>query len=173
MDLHVREMQPDEIPLRIDYFHGASDEALKTMGVERDLLPSPEQWRASSAADLRRPYAQRETMLLVWLCDDRPIGFSSADRIHFGDHARMHLHVLRTQDRRRGIGAECVRKSADLYFKLLKIERLYCEPNAYNIAPNRTLQRVGFKFLKTYETVPGPINFHQPVTQWVLEKSPQ
>ncbi len=53
-----------------------------------------------------------------------------------------------------------------------RIDRLYCDPNAYNVAPNRTLQRAGFKYLKSYETVPGAINFRQPVTRWVLERSP-
>lgn len=43
---------------------------------------------------------------------------------------------------------------------------------AFNVAPNRTLQSVGFSYVKTYETVPGPLNYHQPVTRWVFEKSP-
>ena len=53
----------------------------------------------------------------------------------------------------------------------LQISRLFCEPHALNVAPNRTLQAAGFKYVKTHETVPGPFNFHQPVTRWVLEKA--
>jgi hypothetical protein len=33
------------------------------------------------------------------------------------------------------------------------------------------LQAAGFKYVKTHETVPGPLNFHQPVTRWMLERS--
>jgi hypothetical protein len=29
---------------------------------------------------------------------------------------------------------------------------------------------IGFKYVKTYRTVPGAINFHQAVTRWVLER---
>ena len=57
-----------------------------------------------------------------------------------------------------------------IYFEALALERIFCEPNAFNVAPNRTLQSVGFKYVKTYETVPGWLNFHQAVTRWVLEK---
>jgi hypothetical protein len=46
---------------------------------------------------------------------------------------------------------------------------LFCEPNAFNVAPNRTLQRAGFKYVKTHMTVPGLLNFHQAVTRWVFE----
>ena len=57
-----------------------------------------------------------------------------------------------------------------IYFERLKLKRLFCEPNAFNVAPNRTLQKAGFKYLKTHMTVPGPLNFHQAVTCWVMER---
>jgi RimJ/RimL family protein N-acetyltransferase len=60
--------------------------------------------------------------------------------------------------------------AVDIYFERLKLKRLFCEPNAFNIAPNRTLQKAGFKYLKTHMTVPGPLNYHQAVTRWVIER---
>ena len=57
------------------------------------------------------------------------------------------------------------------YFETLKLKRLFCEPDAFNVAPNRTLQKVGFKYLKTYRTVPSLINFHQAVNRWVYESN--
>ena len=32
------------------------------------------------------------------------------------------------------------------------------------------LQKAGFKYLKTYKTVPGPMNYHQAVTRWMIER---
>ena len=29
--------------------------------------------------------------------------------------------------------------------------------------------KAGFKYIKTYETTPGPLNFLQPVNRWLLE----
>ena len=32
------------------------------------------------------------------------------------------------------------------------------------------VSKAGFKYLKTHMTVPGPLNYHQAVTRWVLER---
>jgi RimJ/RimL family protein N-acetyltransferase len=109
-------------------------------------------------------------VLIIWLSDEQPIGFSTSDKIHYGEQANMHLHVTEAERRHQGIGVECVRRSVDIYFEKLKLKRLFCEPNAFSAAPNRTLQKAGFKYLKTHMTVPGPLNFHQAVTRWVIER---
>ena len=57
-----------------------------------------------------------------------------------------------------------------IYFDTLKLERLYCEPNAFNVALNRTLQRAGFRYRFTQHTTPSGLNVPQAVTRWVLER---
>ncbi|OGT72324.1 MAG: GNAT family N-acetyltransferase [Gammaproteobacteria bacterium RIFCSPLOWO2_02_FULL_57_10] len=170
MNLSVQEMLPQELELVIDYFHDATPEHLEMLGVDPTRLPSASVWRERYAMEYSRPVEQRAALVLIWKLDNAPIGFSSADKIKFGSHANMHLHILKSEDRRSGCGTACVVKSAQLYFAMLKLERLFCEPNAFNVGPNRTLQRAGFKYLKTHNTVPGPLNFHQAVTRWVLER---
>jgi RimJ/RimL family protein N-acetyltransferase len=160
----------DDVDFRIRYFHDASDEYLLTLGVERQLLPEPDDWLASLARDYARPTSERETYALLWELDHHPVGFSSLNRISFGAQAFMHLHIVDEPHRRRGLGTEFVKRSAHAYFQLFDLERLYCEPNALNVAPNRTLQRAGFTYLFSHETVPGPINFRQVTTRWVLER---
>src|SRR5216684_3686190 len=96
--------------------------------------------------------------------------FSTSDKIRYGEQAHMHLHVTEPERRHQGIGAEGVRRSVEIYFERLKLKRLFCEPNTFNVPPNRTLQKAGFKYLKTHMTVPGPLNFHQAVTRWVMER---
>ena len=163
-------MLPQELDLVIDYFHGASSEYLEMLGVDPTRLPSASVWRERSVIEYSKPVEQRATLLVIWKSGDVPIGFSSADKITFALHANMHLHILKPEDRKSGFGTRCVVKSAQFYFDRLRLERLYCEPNAFNVGPNRTLQRAGFKYLKTHNTVPGPLNFHQAVTRWVLER---
>jgi RimJ/RimL family protein N-acetyltransferase len=109
-------------------------------------------------------------MIVIWLLDKQPVGFSSSDKISYGEQANMHLHVTDPERRNQGIGAECVRRSADIYFERFKLTRLFCEPNAFNVAPNRALQKAGFRYLKTHMTVPGALNYHQAVTRWVMER---
>jgi len=119
--------------------------------------------------DYARPLSEHENYALLWELDHHPVGFSSLDRIVFGAHAFMHLHIVDEPHRRRCLGTEFVKKSADIYFQVFDLERLYSEPNALNVAPNRTLQRAGYTYLFSHETSPGPINFRQVTTRWVLE----
>lgn len=163
--LTVREMRLAEVGIRIDYFHDASDEHLRMLGVDQALLPARDAWRAFYEEDFARPAQDRTNYLLVWERDGSVVGFSAADRIVFGKEAFMHLHILSPTMRGKGLGADFVKESARTYFEVLELERLFSEPNALNVAPNRTLQRAGFRFLFTHETTPGPINFPQLVTR--------
>ena len=169
MPLVVREMSLDEVDLIIDYFYGSTPEHLDLLGVDPTRLPSRARWRERYAREYATPLRERSTVLVVWEVDDVAIGFSTADQIVPGDRAHMHLHIVAPDRRGAGLGTECVRRTAALYIGWLGLERLYCEPNALNVAANRTLQSAGFRYVKTYTTVPGPLNYHQAVTRWVLE----
>jgi len=166
----VRPLRLDEVGTRIDYFHDASDEYLLKLGVDRALLPSKDAWRTYYEEDFARPLAARETYNLAWELDGRVVGFSSVDHIEFGEQAFMHLHIIEEPRRRSGLGTEFVRLSVEEYFRALELRRLFCQPNAFNVAPNRTLQRVGFRYVFTDEMQPSVINFPQPITRWVLER---
>lgn len=167
--LRVREMQLAEVGIRIDYFHDASDEYLHAMGVHRARLLSPEAWRAFYQADFARPIRDRENYLLAWELDMEVVGMGLADQITFGEQAFMHLHILEPDRRRSGLGTEFVKLTAAILFEVLELKRLYCQPNAFNVAPNRTLQRAGFRYVFTKEMAPRPTDFPQPMTRWVLD----
>ena len=169
MDLIVRPMELVELRIIIDYFHSASAQDLNRMGVDPDRRPAPDEWFQFFKNDRDRPIQKRESLQLLWLKGGELVGFSTADTIAYSERAKMHLHVLSPDNRQKGLGTTGVKLSAAYYFQSLKLKRLYCEPNAFNTGPNRTLQKAGFRFQKTYETIPGRLNFHQPVTQWVLE----
>jgi RimJ/RimL family protein N-acetyltransferase len=170
MTFAVREMTAAETDLIVEYFLNATPEHLEMLGVDPTRFPPATGWRERLQREAGLPVDKRTTVLAIWLSDDRPIGFSTADKIRYGEQANMHLHVTDPERRHQGIGVACVRRTVDLYFERLKLKRLFCEPNAFNVAPNRTLQKAGFKYLKTHMTVPGPLNFHQAVTRWVIER---
>jgi len=168
--LTVREMTLEEADVIVGYFHDATPEHLELMGVDPTRLPTPEAWRERYRRDYAAPIEQRTTLLVAWLSDGQILGFSTCDKIVFGERANMHLHIVDPAHRQAGVGSECVRRTADLYFDRLELRRLYCEPNAFNVAPNRTLQKAGFRYVKTHMTVPGPLNYHQAVTRWAMER---
>lgn len=171
MSLNVREMRLEEVDLVIDYFHGSTSEHLETLGVDPTRLPGRAQWHQLYESDFAQPAEKRRSLLVLWEVAGSPLGFSTVDKIVYGSEAYMHLHIVDPQQRQSGHGAVCVRRSLDIYFERLKLQRLYCEPNAFNVGPNRTLQKAGFKYVKTHWTVPGPLNFHQAVTRWVYARS--
>jgi RimJ/RimL family protein N-acetyltransferase len=173
MSIHVRPMSFEETEVIIEYFHSATSEHLEMLGVDPTRLPPLATWRERYAREYTMPTERRTAFMVSWLEDGRIIGFSTTDRITFGERANMHLHIVASESRNRGAGAQCVRKSVEIYFDTLKLKRLYCEPNAFNVAPNRTLQKAGFKYLKTHMTVPGPLNFHQAVNRWMIEQQLQ
>jgi RimJ/RimL family protein N-acetyltransferase len=170
MELDVRAMRLEETPLVIDYFHSSTPEHLEMLGVDPTRLPSRDAWASLFNAQYDLPLDERRAFFLIWLMDEHPIGFSSCDKIVFGVQANMHLHVTKPAQRQRGIGAQCVLLGVDIYFRMLQITQLFCEPNAFNVGPNRTLQRAGFRYVKTHMTVPGPLNFHQAVNRWLYER---
>ena len=163
-------MTLEETDRIIDYFYDATPEALELQGVDPSRFPPVSQWRRFYQQVYEQPIEQRSHFMVSWLNGDRFVGFSVTDSIKFGEQAHMHLHIVEPSLRNSGIGAACVKASVEIYFQTLQLKRLFCEPHAFNVAPNRTVQKAGFKFVKTHMTVPGPINFHQPVNRWVIER---
>ena len=161
MPLVIREMTLDEVGLVIDYFHDSTPEHLEMLELDPTRLPTRRDWRARYVAEHGKPVRDRSTLLVIWELDGVTVGFSTADKIAYGEQAHMHLHIVDPQRRRSGIGAECVRKTAELYFNELELKRLFCEPNAFNVAPNRTLQSAGFRYVKTVQDRPRP-HQHSP-----------
>ena len=166
----ARPMRPTEASLIIDYFHDAAPEFLHAVGVDPAKLPPRDQWHAHYEREFALPVEQRKSFLVLWELERAPLGFSTADKIEIGKQAFMHLHIFQPDRRRHGFGAALVRQTAQTYFDMLRIDELYCEPYAVNAAPNRTLQKAGFQYVMTHETVPGPLNFHQPVNRWMLRR---
>jgi RimJ/RimL family protein N-acetyltransferase len=163
-------MRLADLGLMVDYYRQATPEFLETLGVDPTRIPEPDQWHERFDRTFRQPIEKRRILAVIWETNGNPVGFSTTTDIVFGQQAKMHLHIVDPEKRRMGIGATCVRLSVRIYFDVLKLERLFCEPNAFNVAPNRTLQKAGFKYIKTHQTVPGPLNFHQPVTRWMLAR---
>ena len=80
-ELVVRDMPLDSMHVRVDYFHDATDEHLRLIGVDRALLPDRETWLALYAQDGARPIEQRQNQSVLWERDGEVVGFSSLNPI--------------------------------------------------------------------------------------------
>jgi RimJ/RimL family protein N-acetyltransferase len=166
--LSVREMTAADIEPLTQYWLQADKEFLKAMGVDTGKMPDKETWIKMLSEQLSQPYLQKKSYCIIWLMDDKPIGHSNVNKIVFDEEAYMHLHLWNSLTRKKGLGVQLVKMTLPYYFKNLGLKKLYCEPYALNPAPHKTLEKVGFRFVKEYVTTPGWLNFEQPVKLWEM-----
>jgi RimJ/RimL family protein N-acetyltransferase len=170
MNIKVRELAHKDIDLIANYWLSSPDDFLIAMGVDLSKIPPRDSFKKMLEGQLALPYNQKQAYALIWELDGKAIGHSNVNAIEFGKQATMHLHLWHSETRKKGLGTALVKESLAFYFSKLAIEKLYCEPYALNPAPNKTLAKIGFEYIKTYQTIPGSINFEQEVKQWSLSK---
>ena len=169
--LSVREFKVKDIPFICDYWLNSKDDYLESLGVDLSKLPSEDKLTQMLTQQITAPYDQKQSYALIWCVDNEPIGHCNVNQIKYGETAFMHLHIWKSAKRRKGMGVKLVKSSLPYFFENLKLKTIYCEPYALNEAPNRTLEKAGFEFEKEYVTIPGSLNFEQPVKRWRIENS--
>lgn len=168
--LSIRPLELDEARLIPEYFLAMNDAQLRGMGVDPPKLPTLDEWTQILFKDFSRPIKEKHFFYLLWLIDGKIAGHSNINKIEYGDHAFAHLHLWNAENRKQGFGVELLKLSAREYFARFDLKSVFSEPFAGNPAPNRTLPKAGFELVKTYDTLPGWINFHQTVNRWQLKR---
>ena len=159
----------EDYELMLDYFYSADASFLHGMGVDPRRLPARTKWLDALLVDHENPDETKDRFYLVWLLQGRRVGHSSINKIIYQKEAYIHLHLWNLELRRAGLGTQFMRKSIIFFWQRYKLEKLYCEPWAENPAPNRVLEKLGFKLVRRYKTVPGPIACEQEVNQYELD----
>jgi len=166
--LSVRELLEKDLEHIASYWLDADPAFLAGMGVDLNKIPGHDEWIEMLSAQLNCPYKEKRSYAIIWEENGIQIGHCNVTPIKFGEEAFMHLHLWNGRSRKRGIGTTLVKMSIPYFFENLQLKRLFSEPYALNPAPNRTLPRAGFQFVKEYTTIPGYLNFEQPVKRWEL-----
>ena len=172
LSLSVREIQHSDLEPLCDYWFKSSPEFLIAMGVDLSKMPTREEWKEMLSEQLGQSYEEKKSYCIAWLLDNEPIGHSNVNRIIFGEEAYMHLHIWKPGNRTKGMGLQFVKMTLPFFFQHMNLKKICCEPYSLNPAPNKTMEKLGFEFIKEYITVPGFINFEQRVKHWemTLEK---
>jgi RimJ/RimL family protein N-acetyltransferase len=168
-NISVREIEKADFGSIVDYFLNADKDFLLSMGVDCSKLPKREDWLNLLADEYELPFGTKSFFYVIWQLDNMPVGHSNINKIVFGKEAYMHLHLWEPGKRGKGAGVELTKLSLPFYFDRFKLDRLYCEPSAFNLAPNRTLEKLGFEFVRQHDTIPGWINSYQTVNTWCLD----
>lgn len=169
-NISVREMELTDIDLVADYWLKSNPDFMESLGVDLEKLPSREELTSMLHEQINLPIHKKQSYALIWEIDGIAAGHSNVNNIEYGKVATMHLHLWQSIHRQKGLGSNLLRLSLPFFFRNLQIEKLIVEPFAYNPAPNRTLEITGFRFVKTYTTIPGSLNFEQEVNLWEMTK---
>jgi RimJ/RimL family protein N-acetyltransferase len=138
------------------------------MGVDITKMPGNSEWSKMLTEQINLPLAEKKSYCIIWLVDDIPVGHSNINKIILGEEAYMHLHLWNADIRQKGLGTGLVKKTVPFFFENFNLKKLYCEPYTLNHAPDKTLEKAGFVFIKSYKTIPGWLNFEQDVNLWEL-----
>ncbi len=166
--LSVRELELKDIEPLSDYWFKASPDFLIAMGVDLSKMPTREQWENMLREQIAAPIDQKQSYCMIWELDGQAVGHSNVNKIVLNEEASMHLHIWKPEVRKMGLGSAFVKLTLPRFFEALKLKTLYCEPYALNPAPNKALEKIGFRLDKTYITTPGWINFEQEVNRWKI-----
>lgn len=164
----VRELTRADIVPLVNYWLGADNEFLTGMGCDVCKMPTEKEWHRMLNEQLRTPLEEKKSYCIIWLIGGKPAGHSNINKIIFGNEAYMHLHLWNTAEREKGAGTALVRMTLPYFFENYRLQKLFCEPYALNAAPNKVLEKAGFRFVKEYITTPNQINFEQPVKRWEM-----
>lgn len=167
-NLSVREITEKDVDLITEYWLSNDPAFMISMGVDMSKMPGKEEWRKMLSEQLSQPYDQKKSYCIIWQIDGQPIGHSNIGKIIFGEEAYMHLHIWYASVRKKGLGTALIKLTLPYFFKHCQLKKLFCEPYALNPAPNKTLEKAGFKFVKEHVTTPGFLNFEQPVNRWLM-----
>lgn len=169
--LSANPLQKEDIPHIINYWLSAEPAYLEGMGVDLAKMLPRENWEKMLSEQLSLSIPEKQSYAIVWRLDGEPVGHSNINKINMGKDAYMHLHLWKPDVRKKGIGTAFVKMTLPHYFETYALQTLYCEPYALNPAPNKTLEKVGFTFVKQHVTIPGTLNFEQPVNLWSLTRA--
>ncbi|MFI5149729.1 MAG: GNAT family N-acetyltransferase [Bacteroidia bacterium] len=168
--LSVREICTADISAITNYWLKAKPDFLLSMGVDASKIPSGEEWNSMLKGQIGQPYREKKSYCLIWEETGTAIGHCNVNPVEFGTQAYMHLHMWNKEKRRTGLGLSLIRLSLPWFFERMNLQKLYCQPYALNPAPNKTIAKAGFEFVKTHQCVPGWLNFEQEVNLWLMTR---
>lgn len=168
-NLSVKEITENEVSDVIGYWKKADSEYLKGMGIDIKKMPSEFDFEAMLHDQIKSSYSQKKSFATIWFYNNVAFGHCNISDISFGKEAHMHLHIWHTDKRKQGFGSYLAKESIRLFFDKMQLKKLICEPFAFNPAPSKTLEKIGFTFEKAYLTTPGSFCFEQKVNRWILK----
>jgi RimJ/RimL family protein N-acetyltransferase len=140
------------------------------MSVDIANLPERQKWLDILQSNFSFLIHEKKFFYVIWLLNNQSIGHSIVNKIVTSEEAYRHLHLWQKSVRKKGLGIEFLTLTIPIFFETFSLKRLYCEPLAANVAPNKTLDKLGFDFVKSYETLLAGSTLFKLLTGGVCQK---
>lgn len=149
-NLSIRPLEENDIPYIVRYWFENDDENLLRIGADKAKFICPHSFAQSLEIVCKTPLEQVKSYYLVWLIDNKPIGYNALKDICVDGIAHMHLNMWDSAYRGKGYGAKLFCMAALKFYQLFQLKMILCEPRSTNPMPNKMLTKIGFQKWKTY-----------------------
>ncbi len=155
----LRDITAADVPGIVEYWIGAPDEHLTSMGVERQRIGTQEDIYRRFANAIRTGDARQSSIALGITLDERLVGYTLLNR-YSDDVNYSHWHIIEPNLRAKGLSSALYPYRIKAYFHLTPIVHLIHQTRTTNVGVNRMLD----KFVPVSETkfVEKPDGFGNP-----------
>jgi RimJ/RimL family protein N-acetyltransferase len=156
--IEIRMGVEQDIDVIMDYWYGMDDTALRGMGVDPQRMPPRSEFHRLYVQMARSPPESSDAFFFVIDSPTRGIlGYSLFNHFERPEHCYGHAHLFHDRDRNRGIARSAFILVMQAVFELTGIRKIVAEPKATNESPNRLMQSLGLKPVRTYDKPAGGI----------------
>ncbi|WP_419420209.1 GNAT family N-acetyltransferase [Legionella sp. D16C41] len=168
-NLSIRALREEDIPNIVNYWFENNDANFIRMGADKAKLNSPIKFAHSLQAICSAPLKEVASYYLVWLINEKAIGYSALKDILRDEIAHMHLHMWDVESRGKGYGAKLFCMAALEFYKIFNLKMILCEPRSSNKLPNNMLTKIGFKKWKTYLSTSSELALTCELNSYVID----
>jgi RimJ/RimL family protein N-acetyltransferase len=168
MQLRVRDLQSEDIPLIAEYWESQTPDDIRRMHLDPSKL-APAGFVEWLTKLLPIPVLERVSDPLIWEAESRAVGFTNLNGFDRPHSAEVHLHMFEKGLRGQGLGRQLFRMSVHAYFERHGLAEIYCQPASDNPYPNGMMKALGVPIAKTYVTLPSFICFEHEVNRYVFK----
>lgn len=167
--LSIRLLTLNDIPHIVRYWHENSDENLVRMGADKNKLGSEEEFTQFLKNLCKAPLEKVNSCYMIWLIDNKLVGYNALKDIQHGDIAHMHLHMWDSEYRGKGYDAQFFSMAALEFYKLFNLKMILCEPRSSYHMPNKMLTKIDFKKWKTYVSTASELSLTSEVNSYIID----
>ena len=167
--LSIRPLREEDIPNIVRYWLEHNDETLIQMGADKTKLTSEKEFFSALQTICNTPLEQAKAYYMIWLIDNKAVGYNALKDILKDEIAHMHLHMWDAAYRGKGYGAKLFCMAACEFYNLFGLKTILCEPRTSNPIPNRMLTKIGFKKWKTYLSTSSELSLTCELNSYVID----